>query len=114
MANGKSWRDNPMFVSLTMIAAVSVGLTAIGTITGAYDAGHTSQAELDVIVNRVTNNSIESECRHLVIMISLAENAIWQMEQANDRSQRLVEKSRQLRNLRSRYDELHCASALTK
>jgi len=113
MAN-KSWRNNPVFVSLTMITLVSVGITAIGTLTGAYDASHTSQVELDVVDNRVTTNSVESECRHLLVMIDLVESAIWQMKQAGDESQRLNEKERQLTNLNARYNELHCASVLKR
>lgn len=114
MPENKSWKDNHMFVSLSMIILVGGGLTAIGTMSGMYDAAHTSDAELRLVQNRVDATELSSKCRALNIQISLADNAIWQMEQAENQGQRLVEKRRELRRLQSQFDDAHCASVLAK
>jgi hypothetical protein len=108
----KSWKDNHMFVSLAMITLVAGSITAIGTISGAYDAGHTSEAELKVVQNAVEEYAVAANCNALSIQISLAEQAIWQMEQAGDNSQRLLEKRRELRDMLAKYRKLECATKI--
>jgi hypothetical protein len=113
MATTKEMMGHPM-ATLTILALIAGGITAIGTISGAYDAGHTSQTELDVVVSAMNEISLESKCRALNIQISLVESAIWQMDQVEGSSQRLVEKRRELRRLQAQYNEAHCATVLAE
>jgi hypothetical protein len=110
----KNWKDNHMFVSLSMMILVGAGLTTIGTVSGMYDAAHTSAAELKIVQNKVDATELSSKCRALSIQISLADSAIWQMEQSANPGRRLTEKKRELRKLQSQYDDAHCASVLAK
>ena len=107
-------KGSPIMTSMALVAIIASALTGIGTITGVYDAAHTTQVELDVVNATVTEYSVQSTCQSLRIQISLVEQAIWQMEQAGDDSQRLVDKESELRDLLSRYRTLNCASVLAR
>lgn len=104
--------EHPVIASLATIAVVASGLTGTAQITGWYDAQHTSQAELQVVDDKVDRNTALAKCSRLDIKISLVENAIWQMEQSSQNSQRLVEKRRELKKLEEQYRELKCAIIL--
>ena len=108
----RAWRNNHVFISLSLVGVLSAGVAAIGSLSGAYDSGHTSQEELEVVIAQVTQYSLQSKCRSLDIQISLAENAIWQMVQASDSSRRLVEKKRDLKNLQDQYEVARCSTVL--
>ena len=110
----KEKMENPMTASLAMIVLVSGGLTAIGTITGVYDDSHTSAAELKVVSDKMEETDLKATCSTLSIQISLAEQSIWQMNQAEDHSQRLIELQRALRNMLLHFDDLHCSSVLQR
>lgn len=104
--------EHPVAGTLTTIAVVAAALTGVGTITGWYDAGHTSEAELSVVVEKTLENEHLAKCSRLDIRISLTEQAIWQMEQAGDNSQRLIEKRRELRRMLDQFRKLNCSSIL--
>lgn len=110
----KTWKENPVVVSLLMITVVAGGLTGLGTITGSYDRAHTSAAELQVVQNKIDETELSSKCRALSIQISLADSSIWQMEQSENPGRRLIEVKRELRKLQAQYDDAHCASVLAK
>lgn len=107
-------KGSPIMTSMGLVALVATALTGIGTITGVYDSAHTSQTELDVVISTVAEYSVQSTCQSLRIQISLVEQAIWQMDQAGDNSQRLVDKRRELRDLLAQYNDLNCASVLAR
>jgi len=123
MPDIKQALEHPMIASFTMIAIIAGGLTGVGTITGWYGLAHTTQDELQALdmkhvtlinANRLALDQgiLQSRCQSLRIEISLAESTIWQMEQAGDDSQRLVERRRELRDLLSKYNSLSCATIL--
>ena len=99
-----------MIASLSMIALVSAGLVGLGTITGAYDASHTSEAELSVVQSQVYTIKVQSQCSTLEIKISIVENQIFQMEVSGQNTSRLVEKKRELQKMEQKYAKLECAS----
>jgi len=107
---------NPVFTSLTIIAIIAAAITGLGTITGAYDASHTSEAEL-VVSHPVQQSQVDavkvlSVCSTLDIRIAMVEEQIYQMEVSGTNSPRLVEKKRDLRKMEQQYRTLNCASLL--
>ena len=105
-------KESPVITSLTIVAIVAASLTGLGTITGWYDASHTTQVELTEVEEKVDSYSVQSKCQALRIQVTLVEQAIWQMEQTTNNSQRLVDKKRELRDLLARYSKLNCATVL--
>ena len=69
-----------------------------------------AQEQIDANNERIRKNNILRECGNIDIQISIVDQQIWQMEQAGNSSQRLVEKRRQLKNLEDRRAELNCGS----
>jgi len=107
---------NPVFSSISVIILLAAGLTGLGTITGAYNASHTSQEELDkshpVQQAQVDAVIVLSVCSTLDIRIAMIEEQIYQMELSGTNSPRLVEKKRELRKMEQQYRNMNCASLL--
>lgn len=111
-AKAKVFVEHPVMASLTTFTVLGGALTMFMNVSGIYDAAHTSEAELALVKAEVASLGTKSTCENLAIRISLVEQAIWQMEQANSQSQRLVEKRRELRDLEDKYRTLQCARLL--
>ena len=105
-------KGSPIMTSLILVGIVAAGITGVGTITGFYDAAHTSQIELDVVDDKVDAYFIQSKCQALRIQVTLVEQTIWELNQVQNDGQRLVDKKRDLRDLLSQYNTLNCASVL--
>lgn len=103
---------NPVISSIAAIGLIAASLTGLGTITGAYDASHTSEAELQVVQLQVDAIKVQSVCSTLDIRIALVEEQIYQMEISGQNSPRLVEKKRELSKMDQQYRRFNCASLL--
>jgi hypothetical protein len=116
-------KNSPIMVSLTLMTVVIGSFTAIGNFTGTWDRGHTTEVELTQALStfdqehphpvnqqQLAEIRTESQCQAIDIRISLAEQAIWQMEQAGQNSQRLVEKRRELAQLEAKRMALRCGA----
>jgi hypothetical protein len=128
MANGtgsivSKVKERPIMTVLTTITIVGAALGTLITYTERYDTGHTSQAELEEVVQaasaarrqieaQVESGIIKSTCESLAIRIAIIEQQIWQMKQSGGDGERLVEKERELSDLVAKYNSLTCSSLL--
>jgi hypothetical protein len=109
----KVFVEHPIMAAITTFTIMGGALTMFLNVSGIYDAAHTSEAELAIVDQRVSELSVKSTCENLTIRITLVEQAIWQMhQQSGANSQRLVEKQRELKELEAKYRSLDCARIL--
>ena len=127
MANGNGIvgkvKERPIMTVLTTITIVGAALSTLITASDHYDASHTSQLELEEVVqlaraarqqieHKVDAGIVKSTCESLAIRISIVEQQIWQMEQTSTNGERRVEKARELSDLVAKYNSLSCATLL--
>lgn len=102
-----------MLTMSTMILT-SGAVAAFASMSGFWDMAHTSEEELTAAIQEqtvaiVNKSQTEARCETLDLQITIVEGHIWQMEQAGNSSQRLVEKRRELRKLEDKRRAMGCA-----
>ena len=115
-------KENPIMVALSTVILAGGALSAGLSMTGTWDAWHTSTVELTTALQAHTTSPHavseqqrlidrkEAKCENLAIRISIVGQQIWSMENAGENSARLVEKRRELAKLLEKEKVLHCAS----
>jgi len=115
-------RDNlALTLFMTVGAAASVVITLLN-VSGKLDSMVVSEAELAAVMTKHSSEphigsqtqidalKKATKCQSIDIQISIIEQQIWQMEQAEDDSLRLVEKKTDLENLKSARATLRCGA----
>lgn len=117
-------KENPVIPILSTVALIAGAWAGIDRMSGDWDRSHTSYDEMIAAIESHSSQphasaqqqldkiSRESRCSTIDLQISIIEQQIWQMEQAQQASQRLIEKRRELRRLEGRREQLRCAALL--
>ena len=122
--NEKAQKHWVVTMASTFVVFVAA-LSGVGSVTGWYDAGHTSQEELNAaktelieLINdnalSIQNNDDRAFCANLALRISILEQQIWQLNQTEPNGARIVEKKRDLDNLEQQFRTKNCANILRR
>jgi hypothetical protein len=115
---------NPVIASISTMIVVASGLTAFGTITGAYNDSHTtaeelinshpvSEAEFIRLQLSIDDNDAISKCRWLKSEIRALEDSIYVRRRDSQNGDFIHNLELDLADLKEQYQDLNCIRRLS-
>ncbi len=119
----KKASENPLTAMITVIVLMASGLTAFGSLTGAYNASHTSETELlashpvqikafNDLKDSIVAGDTLSKCRWLKSEIRALSDSIYVRTRDGADPDFIRSMQNDLDDLQEQYDDLNCTRRL--